>query len=315
MQQYVLRRLGSSVLVIFLVTILVFVFVNVLPGGDVVERRLGGSLLTREEIEAFREKEGLNRPLVSRYADWISGIFQGDFGRSDFNQLDVWDQLVDRAPATLELGGIALLLIVLIGVPSGMISAITRNSPTDYTSRFGAILGLSIPDFLLALIALLVLSKYLGWTPPIGYVKPWDDLGKNLEQVWLPATILGVRGAAASARMTRSTMLEVLGEDYIRTARAKGLAERAVVLRHAARNSMIPVVTIIGLQAGFVIAGAIVIEFIFNIPGMGLWLISSVRSRDFIPLQAIVLVFAVSITLANLIVDLSYTWFDPRIRY
>ncbi len=315
MQQYVLRRLLSAVLVIFIVSILVFVFVNVLPGGDVIERRLGGSLLTRDEIQAIREEEGLSRSLPTQYWDWVSGVVQGDFGTSDFNQIDVWDELQNRIPATLELGGFALILIVIIGVPSGIISAITRNSVTDYASRLWANVGLSVPDFFLGLIALLVLSKYLGWTPPIGYVKPWDDLGKNLEQIWLPALILGVRGAAASARMTRSAMLEVLGADYIRTARAKGLKEHVVVLRHAARNAMIPVVTIIGLQAGFVIAGAIVIEFVFNIPGMGLWLITSVSNRDFVVLQAIVLVFALSVTFANLVVDLSYTWLDPRIRY
>lgn len=315
MQQYVLRRLLSAVLVIFIVSILVFVFVNVLPGGDVIERRLGGSLLTRDEIQAIREEEGLSRSLPTQYWDWVSGVVQGDFGTSDFNQIDVWDELENRIPATLELGGFALILIVIIGVPSGIISAITRNSVTDYAARLWANVGLSVPDFFLGLIALLVLSKYLGWTPPIGYVKPWDDLGKNLEQIWLPALILGVRGAAASARMTRSAMLEVLGADYIRTARAKGLKERVVVLRHAARNAMIPVVTIIGLQAGFVIAGAIVIEFVFNIPGMGLWLITSVSNRDFVVLQAIVLVFALSVTFANLVVDLSYTWLDPRIRY
>ncbi|MEE9277540.1 MAG: ABC transporter permease [Dehalococcoidia bacterium] len=310
-----LRRLLSAVLVIFIVSILVFVFVNVLPGGDVIERRLGGSLLTRDEIQAIREEEGLSRSLPTQYWDWVSGVVQGDFGTSDFNQIDVWDELENRIPATLELGGFALILIVIIGVPSGIISAITRNSVTDYASRLWANVGLSVPDFFLGLIALLVLSKYLGWTPPIGYVKPWDDLGKNLEQIWLPALILGVRGAAASARMTRSAMLEVLGADYIRTARAKGLKEHVVVLRHAARNAMIPVVTIIGLQAGFVIAGAIVIEFVFNIPGMGLWLITSVSNRDFVVLQAIVLVFALSVTFANLVVDLSYTWLDPRIRY
>lgn len=315
MQQYILRRLLSSLLVIFIVSILVFFFVNVLPGGDVVERRLGGTTLTRDEIQAIRDEAGLSRPLVTQYADWVSGIFQGDFGTSNFNQVDVWDELENRVPATLELGGLAVVLIVLIGVPSGIISAITRNSITDYVARLWASVGLAIPDFFLGLVALLALSQWLSWTPPIGYAEPWDDLGKNLEQMWLPALILGFRGASASARMTRSAMLEVLGADYIRTARAKGLTERIVVIRHAARNAMIPVITIIGLQAGFIIAGAIVIEFLFNIPGMGLWLTTSVSNRDFVVLQAVVLVFALSITFANLLVDLSYTWLDPRIRY
>lgn len=315
MQQYLLRRFLSSILVIFIVSMLVFVFVNVLPGGDVVERRLGGTTLTRDEIQVIREEAGLSRSLVTQYADWISGIFQGDFGTSNFNQVDVWDELEKRVPATLELGGLAVVLIVLIGVPSGIISAIMRNSVTDYVARLWASIGLAIPDFFLGLVALLVFSQWFSWTPPIGYAAPWDDLGKNLEQMWLPALILGFRGASASARMTRSAMLEVLGADYIRTARAKGLGERAVVIRHAARNAMIPVITIIGLQAGFIIAGAIVIEFLFNIPGMGLWLTTSVTNRDFVVLQAIVLVFALSITFANLLVDVSYTWLDPRIRY
>lgn len=314
MQQYILQRLTFSVLVVLLVLLLVFLLVNAMP-GDVIESRLAGTGLTNEQIAAYKDEVGLNEPLYKQFFVWLWDVGHGDFGESLYTGEPVGSALKDRLPATLEVGALALLFGMVLAIPLGVVSAVWQGSPSDYTARFLAIVGLAIPEFVLALVAILVASKWFGYFPPLGFSLPWDDPMRNLEKIWLPVLVLGVRQSSAVARMIRSSLIEVLRSDYIRTARAKGLAERLVVLRHAFRNALIPVVTIIGLQASAVIGGVVIIEILFGIPGMGQYIVDAVLRRDFVPLQGAVLVFALVLVLINLLVDLSYTWLDPRITY
>ena len=223
-------------------------------------------------------------------------------------------ELERRVPVTLQLGIFGLTLAMIIAIPLGIISAIRANTPIDYVARFLAIGGLAVPNFVVAVLAILLLSKYLNYFPGVGYVLPWVDPVENFRLMWLPVLLVGTAQSASVARMVRSTLLEVLHSDYIRTAWSKGLRERAVVMRHAIRNALIPVITIIGLQARAIIGGIVLIEIVFGKPGMGSWMVESIFRRDLIPLQAIILLFALTVVVVNLIVDISYSWLDPRIR-
>ena len=314
MHKYILQRILLNVPVIFLVVLLTFLMVQGMP-GDVIETRLAGSGLTPEQIDVFREEAGLNRPLPVQFVTWLGDIVRGDLGESLFTGRSVTDELKTRLWPSLEIGSLALLVAVAIAIPLGTISAVWMNTPIDYAARLFAILGLAIPEFFLAVVVILVLSTQLDYFPPLGFRQIWEDPWLNIQQVWMPAVVVGIARAAALARIMRSSLLEVLHADYIRTARAKGLSERKVITRHAMRTSLIPFVTILGLQVGALIGGLVVVETIFNIPGMGQYIIRSVLARDFIPLQALVLLIALTLVTVNLVVDLSYGWFDPRIRY
>ncbi len=313
MRNYILRRLLWAIPTLFLMTLILFLLVNWLP-GDVVERQLAGSGLSQEGIDAYKAEIGLDRPVLVQYFDWLGGVFTLDFGESVLSKRSVVAEIEQRAPATLHLGILGLALAMVIAVPLGVISAIRPNTVVDYIARFLAIVGLSIPNFVVGVLLILLTSKYLGYFPGVGFVRLWDDPIRSIELMWMPVLVIGIVGSAATARMIRSTLLEVLHSDYIRTAWAKGLRERAVVTRHAIKNSLIPVVTIIGLQARTIIGGIVIIEVLFTIPGMGQLLVISVGSRDLVPLQSVVLIFAVSTIVINLLVDISYSWLDPRIR-
>jgi peptide/nickel transport system permease protein len=313
MRNYILRRLIWAIPTLFLMTLILFLLVNWLP-GDVVEGQLAGSGLPREEIDAYKHELGLDRSVLVQYFDWLGGVFTLDFGESVLSKRSVVAELEQRAPATLHLGILGLALAMLIAIPLGTISAIRPNSPIDYIARFFAIGGLSVPNFVVGVLLILLTSKYLGYFPGVGFVRIWDDPIKSLELMWMPVLVMGLVGSAPVARMIRSTLLEVLHSDYIRTAWAKGLRERAVVTRHAIKNSLIPVITIIGLQARTIIGGLVIIEVLFTIPGMGQLLVTSVGTRDLVPLQSVVLIFAATTIVINLLVDISYSWLDPRIR-
>jgi peptide/nickel transport system permease protein len=314
MYQYVVRRLGFSLVVVFLVLLLTFLLVNAMP-GDVIESRLSGSGLTQEQIADYKRQAGLDRPLYVQFVSWLGDLARGDMGKSFFTGQSVAADLKDRLPATLQLGLFALIVGMIIAIPLGTVSAVWPGTPIDYASRLLAIVGLAIPNFFLALVAILVASRWFGYFPPLGFSMIWEDPMRNLEKLWMPVLVLSVQQSAGVARMIRSSLLEVLRSDYIRTARSKGLAERTTIFRHAFRNAMIPVITIMGLQASAVIGGAVIIEILFGIPGMGDMIVNSVVRRDFVPLQGAVLVFALVLVMVNLLVDLSYTWLDPRISY
>jgi peptide/nickel transport system permease protein len=269
----------------------------------------------KEDIELMRRQYGLDKPLPQQYAIWLGRLLRGDLGISIYTEEAIVTSLKRSFPVTLELGLWAMLIAVAIGVPIGIMSSIFRNSPADYVGRVTAILGLSAPDFWIATMALTFLAIRFHWIPPVRYHRLWDDPVANLQQFALPALVIGFRLSATIMRMTRSTLLEVLREDYVRTARAKGLHQRLVIFRHALRNAFLPVVTIIGGQIAFLLGGSVIIEQIFVLPGMGRLAIQGLTFRDYPLVQTLVMVFASIVVLANLLVDVSYAWLDPRIRY
>jgi peptide/nickel transport system permease protein len=313
--QYLARRLALSVLVLFGVSILIFAIVRMLP-GDVIDMIVGteGMMSASERTQA-RERFGLNDAWPVQYVRWMGGIVQGNLGKSYRTEQEVLPLIVGRLPTTIELAALAVLLSSAIAIPLGVISALSRNGWTDFIARFLGLVGLSVPNFWLATILILVASFWFRWSPALIYVSPFQDPLSNLQQMLLPTVSLAVFLTAIVMRMTRSTVLEVLGEDYVRTAYAKGLQERVVLIRHVLRNALIPIITIIGLQAGSLLGGVVVIEQLFGLPGLGWTLLNAIYQRDYPVVQGTVLFFALVFALTNLLVDLTYAQLDPRIRY
>lgn len=312
MTRYALGRLLATVPVLVIVTVATFAAIRVVP-GDVTVTRLGEGA-TAEDVEKLREILGLDRPLPVQYLEWMGGLVTGDFGRSLTSDLPVGDQLWRRLPVTVELAAFSIALAALIGVPLGVFSAAKRGTATDHVVRVTAVLGQAVPGFWVAILLLTLLSTYFHWIPPFAYRALWEDPLQNLEQFVLPVFVLGYTLSAIIMRLTRSAMLEVLSADYVRTARAKGLTERIVIQRHALRNTLIPIVTVIGTQAGALIGGTIIIEQIFSLPGVGKLTLQAIFDRDYTQLQFNVLFIATVVVMVNLLVDLSYGYLDPRIR-
>jgi peptide/nickel transport system permease protein len=275
----------------------------------------GDSSFTKEELHALRVKLGTDQPLYAQYGEWVWGMLRLDFGQSMFFEEPVANDLAAKFPITLELTVLAMLIATIIAVPLGLISAIKQDTPADYVARIISIAGVALPNFWVGILIVYFLVLLFAWMPPLGYASLWDDPLTNLQQFFFPALALGFYQMAFTARVTRSSMLEVYREDYTRTARGKGLAERVVILRHALKNALLPVVTITGYQFGRLLAGTVVIESIFMIPGMGKLLVDSVFHRDYTEVQAIVMVITVTVLLLNLVLDLVYGWLNPRIRY
>ena len=320
MGQYILRRILASIPTLVLFSLLIAGLIRLVP-GDVVEARLAGGggmdggSLNEETIEALREDLGLDRSFPEQYLDWVTHAIRGDLGVSMWTYQAVTTSIIQRARLSVQLALMAMGIALLIAIPLGVLSAIKQDSLLDYGARLFAIAGLSIPDFWIGTMVLLALSLYIGWLPEFGYFPPWEQPWKNFQALIFPALIIGYRYSAISARMTRSAMLEVLRQDYVRTARAKGLTDRVVITRHALRNALIPVVTIMASQLSHLIGGLVVVETIFSLPGMGRLVLDSVISRDYPVVQGAVMMMAVVFILANLLVDLSYAVIDPRIRY
>jgi peptide/nickel transport system permease protein len=262
----------------------------------------------------MRAKLGTDRPLYVQYGEWVWGMLRLDFGVSLFFEEPVAKDLAAKFPITLELTVLALLIATIIAVPLGVLSAITQDTPTDYVARIITISGVALPNFWVGILIVYFLVLLFSWMPPLGYANVWEEPGTNLKQLIFPALALGFYNMAFTARVTRSSMLEVYREDYIRTARAKGLAERVVVLRHALKNALLPMATVSGYEFGRLLAGTVVIENIFMVPGMGKLLIDSVLHRDYTTVQAIVVVTTVSVLILNLALDVIYGWLNPRIR-
>lgn len=313
--QYVIRRLALTVLVLFGVSILIFTIVRLLP-GDVVDLIIGteGSM-TKSQEQSVRAAYGLDKPWPVQYVQWLSGVLRGNLGKSFRTDQAVLPLLLSRLPTTVELAFLSLCLSTAIAIPLGVISGIARNGAIDFIARFLGLIGLSVPNFWLATIFIIIASFQFRWSPALIYVPPTQDPLANLQQMLLPTLALSTGLAAIVMRMTRSTVMEVLGEDYVRTARAKGLRQYVVLIRHVLRNALIPVVTIIGLQAGYLLGGVVVIEQIFGLPGIGWTLLNGIYQRDYPVVQGTVLFFAVVFALFNLLVDLLYAYLDPRIRY
>ncbi len=314
MQRYILRRLLLTVPALLGVTLLVSAMVRLLP-GDAVTLMLQDYGSYARDADDLRDQLGLSKPFHTQYLTWLGGIGRGDLGRSLRDQTPIRDSLAERLPVTFELGLLGLVTSLLIAIPLGVYSAVRQDTPSDYLARSLAIAMLAIPGFWFATLAITLPSIWFSWTPPLRYTYLTDDPVKNLSQMLLPAIILGIGLSGSIMRLTRAQMLEVLRQDFIRTSRAKGLSERATLFRHALRNAIVPVVTLLGLQVTVLIGGAVVLESIFVLPGMGRYLLEALNNRDYPVVQAVVLIFAATIIMVNLGVDLLYAWLDPRIRY
>jgi len=311
---YALRRLLLSLPVLVAVSVLVFGGVRVIP-GDVCRLVLQSPDIDQSQCARVMQSLGLDQPAVTQYLRWSGGILHGDFGTSMISHRKVWGEIQDRLPVTVELAVFASAFAVTLALPIGVYSALRQDRLADYGLRILTVGWLSMPGFWVATMLITFPSKWWGYSPPVGYVQLWVDPLKNLQQVYLPALVLGLSLSATLARLTRSSMLEVLRQDYVRVARAKGLRDYVVMSRHALKNAMLPVVTLFGLQLGFLLGGTVVLESIFALPGLGTLLLNSVIVKDYTQVQGIVLFFALIIVLINLLVDLSYVWFDPRVRF
>jgi peptide/nickel transport system permease protein len=299
--------------VLFGISVLVFLLVHLIP-GDVAQILLG-TQATDQQIETLRRTFGLDRPLPLQYLDWLSHILRGDFGVSFRTNRPVLPDLVSRFGVTLQLTLVSMLVALLVAIPLGVASAANRGRGSDAVARVLALLGLSIPNFWLGTLLILFVSLVLHWLPPVGFVSLLDNPWQAIQTLILPSVALGTAVAAFIMRLVRSSLLEVLRQDYVRTARAKGLRDRTVLYRHALKNAFIPVLTVIGVQVGYLLGGAVIIESIFSLPGMGRFLLDSISNRDYSIVQGGVLFIALIFSLVNLSVDLLYGWLDPRIRY
>ena len=318
MRNYILRRLLILIPIMLGVSFLTFAMFRMIPGDAAVLRcQLG---CTPEVVKDLRHQTGLDRPWYRQYSDWLWNIVRhGDLGESlTESKLPVTTELNRRLPITVELLVMTLIMALLLGIPPGVISAIRPGTPLDWLTRFGSVLWLSIPSFWLGILVIAFGVRWFDWTPPQfgrGYVPFMDDPWVNMQQFFFPSLVLALAIAAGIMRLTRSSLLEVLRNDYIRTAWSKGLRERTVVVRHALKNALIPVLTIVGLQVGALIGGSVIIESVFNLNGVGKYVLEAILRRDFFVVQSVVLLFAAAYVVANLIVDVAYGWLDPRIRY
>lgn len=313
MTWFILRRAGASAIVLFLASVMIFLGIRALPGDPAVA--LAGEEATPQAVAAIRAKYGLDQPLPVQYAEYVTNTVTGDLGRSTQDKLPVTEILAQRLPVTLELAGLAILVAVTVGVLAGVVAAVRSGRFADYVATVAGLAGLSIPHFWLGLLGILLFSVTLGWLPASGYVPFAQSPADNLLRMLLPALVLGTGFAAALMRQTRSAMLGALSADYVRTARSKGLSERTVVGVHALRNSLTTVVTVLGLQLGALISGAVVTEQIFVIPGFGKLTVDAVLTRNYPVIQAVVLVVVVGYVLINLLVDIAYAALNPRIRF
>lgn len=315
MRTYVIRRILALIPTLLFASMIVFVTIRMIP-GDVIDLMLSQNDVSADKLSRERliQALGLDRSMPEQYFRWIWGILHGDFGRSLWQSTPVLEQVLQRLPVTLELGLMALLIGLSIALPIGIYSAVRQDTFGDMLARSFSILMLAVPSFWLGTMVMVFPSIWWGWSPEVNYVNLTEDPLQNLKQMIVPAIVLGAALSAVTMRMTRTMMLEVLRQDYIRTAWAKGLPERLIVMRHALRNALIPVVTLVGLQAPLLIGGAVIIEQIFVIPGMGLLLLDAVGQRDYPVVTGVFLVVGLSVMLINLVVDLSYGLLDPRVR-
>ena len=319
MSTYVLRRLLLFVPTLVGASILIFVLLRLVPGdiAEILVYQTGSesSGVQRRQIQQIRRELGLDRPIAAQYGDWVAGAVRGDFGQSYVQRRPVADILRERFPRSMELAILTLLLAVIWAIPLGVVSAVRQNGIVDYLARLVSLSGLSLPLFFTGALILYGLVRFFHWLPPLEFVAFTENPLENLKQLIWPALAQAYYISAPIARLTRSQMLEVVRQDYVRTARAKGLAEGAVIYRHALRNSLLPVVTFIGWWGGRLLGGLVIMEIIFVVPGMGAALIQAVSQRDYPTVQAMVFVMALVFLTVNLAVDLLYAWLDPRIRY
>ena len=315
MKTYIAHRLGIGVLTLFGMSIVIFLLLRLAP-GDIVEALFSaGGYVNPEERVAILRELGLDKPLPAQYAEWMGQVFRGDLGKSYRYDVPAWEVIRPLVPVTLELAILSMVVAVALGVPTGVVSAVRQDTGLDYALRVVSLAGLSMPSFWLGMVIILGLVAWLGWIPPVTYVSPWENFWLHLVQFMLPALAVGYRSSALIMRITRSSVLEVLREDYVRTARAKGQTDRVVIWRHALKNAILPVITVIGIEFAFLIGGLVVTETVFNLPGVARFLVQAILWRDFPIVQNLVLFTAVIVISVNLAVDMLYGVLDPRVRY
>ena len=317
MTTFIIRRLLQSLLTLLLITIIIFLAIRYLPGDPLLvlisESDLSG--LDDAALGALRAAYGMDKPLLVQYFNWLAGVLRGDLGTSIFTRMPVSIEIFRRLPTTFEIGIWAIILGTIVGLPLGIVAAVKRGRWVDQLVSVLTNIGITIPVFWLGLLLMLLFGLKLKWLPVMGYTPMAENLGMHIKQMLMPVFCLSLYPMAAVARQTRSSMLEVLQQDYVRTARAKGLKENVIIIKHALRNGLIPVITTIGLSVPTTVGGSTVIENVFNIPGMGRLMVSSVQSQDYAYVQGIILIIAAMVLITNLLVDLAYGWADPRIRY
>jgi peptide/nickel transport system permease protein len=315
MRTYLLSRLLIAILTLLGMSVVIFVLMRIAP-GDIVDMIFASAGYVDATAKAEITKElGLDKPLAVQYTHWLGEILRGDLGKSYRYDLPAWQIIRPRIPISVELAVMAMAVACLIGIPAGVISAIRQDRWLDYGLRVFSLAGLSMPSFWLGMVIILLLVWALGWIPSLTYVSPFEDLKAHLLQFLFPALAVGYRSSALIMRITRSSLLEVLREDYIRTAYAKGQRERVVVWRHALKNAFLPVVTVLGIEFAFLIGGLVVTETVFNLPGVARFLVEAILWRDYPVVQNLVMFIAVVVILMNLAVDLLYGWLDPRVRH
>jgi peptide/nickel transport system permease protein len=317
MRTYLIKRLLLIIPTLLGAAALVFVIMRVIP-GDVALLIFGGDQagsVDPQQLQAMRHRLGIDQPMLVQFGTWLWGVLRFDFGTSLWTGRPVIEELLVRLPLSLELAVLATAVSVVLAIPLGMLAAVRQDSWVDYVIRVVSIGGLAIPSFWVGILIILLLVIYFGWGPPLEFTSPWVDPWANFQQMVWPVITVGYRYAAVTTRMTRSTVLEVMREDYIRTAWAKGLQERVVVIRHALKNAMLPVITLIGTEFAFLIGGLVVTETVFTLNGVGRFVVDAVAHRDYPVVQALVFLIAFGFVVVNLLIDLAYAWFDPRIRY
>ncbi len=315
MFEYIVRRIVYGLLILLVMTVFTFVVMRLVPGDVVTLQLAQAGVVSEEQMAALKSEMGLDKPVWQQLLIWLRGALQGDLGTSLWSQQPVMEMIAKRLPVTLELVGLSVIISLLVGIPLGVIAAVKHGKWADQLIRVTAITWLSVPNFWLGLLIITFLSLWFGWIPPIAYRTILEDPVVNLQKMILPALALAVTLSASTIRMTRSALLEVLHSDFIRTVRAKGASERIVIYKHALRNSLISVVTLVGLQIGILLGGTVVLEYIFSIPGMGSLIFETVSNRDYPVVQACVLIYGGMFILVNLLVDITYGWIDPRIRH
>ncbi len=318
MSTYMIRRLIQTLFVLFMVTLIIFFAMRLLPGDPLIiyigqSQQL--SSLSEEGIEKLRHQFGLDRPIWVQYVHWVYGVIKGDFGDSIFYNQPVSKLLLERYPITIHLGLMAFILSTILGILAGLFAAIRRGQWVDRVVTPLTYVGITVPIFWLGILMIYIFGLKLNWLPIIGYTSPLKDFWLSTKQAIMPVICLSIGALAATARQMRSSMLEVIRQDFIRTAWSKGLRERLIVLRHALKNSLIPVITVLGLHFGWIFGGSVIVETVFSIPGIGYLMVTSIFAQDYAVVQSCTLIFAAMVVLANLMVDLSYGWLDPRIKY
>jgi peptide/nickel transport system permease protein len=315
MGRYLLRRLLLLIPVLFGVSLLVFALIHAIPGDATLIAIGTDTRITEEQRERVRKSYGLDQPLPVQYAKWMGHVLQGDLGKSLRTRRPLTDELQLRLPVTTQLATMAAVMAIALAIPIGVLAAVRRNTRLDYAATVGTLIGISMPNFLLATVFVLIFSYKLKWLPPIGYVPFRDDPVANLKVMIMPAVSLALPLTAVLMRYTRSAVLEALSHDHVRVARAKGLANRTVMSRHVLRNASIPIITIVGIQFATLLGGTVIIETIFGLPGIGRYIYESISTRDYPVVQSVTLVMATIFVLISLIVDLAYAFLDPRLRH